>query len=172
MNKSPDWIKPSTQILRDAPPLSDTPDVSKPKRARRQLEYKSIVRTRSQKLKEALLYHDIKLVELATFYKANKREPYIGSDSLSEIELATYIHNIRVLPMNTEFVAKVNKALPWFQWSIMPTTRDDYMAYAGMLLFAYAVMCSLYVGVMQYMDFYHIASFQELGLVIQKSILA
>ena len=123
MNKET-WVKPNTDILRNAPPLSgDEPLISrdepviKRKRVRKANDYKSIIRTRSQKIKEALLYHDVKLLAVGTFYKLNKREPRMESSNLAEVELATYIHNLRAAPLNTDFVIRVSEALPWFKWS-------------------------------------------------------
>lgn len=133
MNKET-WVKPSTDILRNAPPLSDTEPVVKRKRVRKNNDYKSIIRTRSQKLKEALLYHDAKLLEVAVFYKAYKREPRMESSNASEVELATYIHNLRVAPLNSDFVIRVSEALPWFKWSLETKTESSFV-YILMVLF-------------------------------------
>jgi len=144
MNKET-WIKPNTDILRNAPPLSD--DEPKRKRVRKTNEYKSIIRTRSQKLKEALAYHDAMLVEVGSFYKLHKREPRMESPITKEVELATYIHNLRVAPLNTDFVIRVSDALPWFKWS--PDVQQKWsLGYVLMALFTVSVsLGALYMQV-------------------------
>ena len=108
MQKNADWVKPSTDILRNAPPLST-------KRKRSELAYVSIIRTRSQKVRE---YHTTKLEAIADFYNKNNEEPHLDSTNIVEAELATYIHNIRHSPLNIDLVTQVNNQLPWFHWSV------------------------------------------------------
>ena len=121
------WVKPNTDILRYAPPLPDGDEpvkepvkepVVKKKRLNKKTEYKSIIRTRAQKIREALAYHDAKLSEVSAFYKKFKHEPHMKSSDRNEVELATYIHNLRVAPLNAEFVSRVSEAIPWFNWSL------------------------------------------------------
>jgi hypothetical protein len=102
---------------------SDSP--KKTKRVRKMPEYKSIVRTRSQKLKEAEVYHEKMLDRLSSHWHVMRREPKIDSPYGDEAELATYIQNLRdIHPENLkpEFVARVTEALPWFKWHVPAKT--------------------------------------------------
>jgi len=132
------WVKPSTDILRFAPPLPDSDDpVVKVKRVNKKMEYKSIIRTRAQKVREALAYHDAMLNDVATFYNLTKKEPQMESSDSKEVELATYIHNLRVAPLNAEFVLRVSEAIPWFKWGSpaqKPVRRWTTCENIGMLL--------------------------------------
>jgi hypothetical protein len=89
-------------------------------------EYKSIVRTRSQKLKEAEIYHEKQLERLAQHWYVMRREPKINSHYGDESELAVYIQNLRAInPENLkpEFVARVTEVLPWFKWHVSEKTN-------------------------------------------------
>jgi len=101
------YKKPSTDILRNAPPLSDG-------RRNRKPEFVSIIRTRSQKVRE---YHNLMISSVGVFYMKKKKEPRLDSKESSEVELATYLHNIRHTELNVELVLKIADALPWFDWT-------------------------------------------------------
>ena len=104
--------------------------VTKPRRVRRELEYKSIVRTRLQKLKEAEAFHESQLTKLQEFWTKWRKEPNVDSADTEEVALASYIHNLRtVAPGNfkPEFVARVTEMLPWFKWSIQEKPRSSFI---------------------------------------------
>ena len=110
--------KPEEASVSEASPV-------KSKRVRKMPEYKSIVRTRSQKLKEAEIYHERQLERLAQHWYIMRREPKIDSPYGDESELAAYIQNLRAIhPENLkpEFVARVTEALPWFKWHVPEKT--------------------------------------------------
>lgn len=116
------YVKPEEVSTPSAGEASPT----KSKRVRKMPEYKSIVRTRSQKLKEAEVYHEKQLERLAQHWYIMRREPKINSHYGDESELATYIQNLRAIhPENLkpEFVARVTEVLPWFKWNVPEKTN-------------------------------------------------
>jgi len=101
-----------------------------PRRVRRELEYKSIVRTRSQKLKEAEAYHISQLTKLQDFWNKWRKEPNEDSADTEEVALASYIQNLRtVTPGNLkqEFVARVTEMLPWFKWRVQEKQKSSFI---------------------------------------------
>ena len=138
MQKNADWVKPSTDILRNAPPLST-------KRKRSELAYVSIIRTRSQKVRE---YHTTKLEAIADFYNKNNEEPHLDSTNIVEAELATYIHNIRHSPLNIDLVTQVNNQLPWFHWSVRKEKKETTMGFLNTftIILLIASLTALYIG--------------------------
>ena len=101
-----------------------------PRRVRRELEYKSIVRTRSQKLKEAENYHLKQLAQLQEFWDKWGKEPDVDSTDTEEVALASYIQNLRtVTPGNLkpEFVARVTEILPWFKWRVQEVRKSSFI---------------------------------------------
>jgi hypothetical protein len=126
----PAYVKPEEDST--AAPASATATATptgasptKSKRVRKMPEYKSIVRTRSQKLKEAEVYHERQLERLAQHWYIMRREPKIDSPYGDESELAVYIQNLRAIhPENlkSEFVARVTEVLPWFKWHVPEKT--------------------------------------------------
>jgi hypothetical protein len=94
---------------------SDT-DTKKMKKAKRAPAYKSIVQTRSQKLREAMEAYDSMLNKVGTFYMKHLREPEMTATDPDELAMATFLHNLRTQPLNAEVVQKALTRMPWFQW--------------------------------------------------------
>ena len=122
-NTAEDYVEPKPEEVSTPSVVEASPNKSK--RVRKMPEYKSIVRTRSQKLKEAEIYHEKQLERLAQHWYIMRREPKIDSQYGDESELAAYIQNLRAIhPENLkpEFVARVTEALPWFKWHVPEKT--------------------------------------------------
>ena len=111
---------------------------------RRELEYKSIVRTRGQKLREELA----QLEKIAEFYKKWRYEPRMNAKSEAEVELATYLHNLRAMPVDKNLALKVGETLPWFQWTVSKKGfgLTDLLHAIG-TIFLLSSLTTLYVGV-------------------------
>jgi hypothetical protein len=98
-------------------------------RKRKDLDYKSIVRTRAQKAADIKEQH-VQHMQIATaFYKKFGREPSANSKEVGETGLANYLDTLRFC-MNTmetpePFNALVAEHMPWFEWSVAEkkTTR-------------------------------------------------
>jgi hypothetical protein len=96
--------------------------VSSP-RKRKHLDYKSIVRTRAQKVANIKEQH-VQHMQIATaFYNKFGREPSPNSKDVAETGLAHYLDTLRFC-MNTmdgnaaPFNALVAEHMPWFEWSV------------------------------------------------------
>lgn len=108
------------------------------KRQRKLNEYKSIVRTRSQKLREAEMYHEDMLTRLQNHWATWGKEPTAASGA----ELAEYIQSLRnIHPQNLkpEFVARVTETNPWFKWSTPAKQRTWCHFMGNVVLFSGAV---------------------------------
>jgi len=112
------------------PPVADTPaessqedmgqeDMDQEEVVEKQ-EFKSIIRTRSQKLNEAKMYHENMLTLLENHWNTYNREP-----DATNATLANYIQNLRSIDsanLRPEFVALVTERLPWFKWKLTKNT--------------------------------------------------
>lgn len=126
---------------------SVTPTTSdKKKRVRKELPYKSIVRTRSQKLREEMERHEMLLSKVADFYSKKRFEPRMQSNDNTEIALATYIHNLRTAAVDPNVAVKVSTTLPWFQWTKKSSRLTDVLNLLGGFLLI-SSLTALYVGV-------------------------
>lgn len=120
----------------------------------------SIIRTRSQKLREALVRNRSVLEEINTFYTANQREPSEESEDGEERWLAGYIKRMRwewqrgafgrAIP---ELIVEVENIIPWFVWDepkeVEATTAtvahsyrvryENLLEYATLMLFLYSL---------------------------------
>lgn len=134
------YKKPCTDILRNAPPLSDGS-----KRQRRQRpEFVSIIRTRSQKkLRD---YHDQMILAVAAFYNRKKKEPQLYSGDSSEVELATYLHNIRHTQLDVDLVLQISNDLPWFQWAVKKVEPKSAVLSTVAAILVIASFTALYVA--------------------------
>jgi len=132
----------------DEASLLEKPVEKKQGRKRRELQYKSIVRTRSQKLREELELHDSQLTQIAEFYAKRRFEPRMNSNNDTEVALATYIHNLRTTPVSAELAVRVSKSIPWFQWTKKNSGFGDVLVNLGFfLLFASLVALSASVQI-------------------------
>jgi hypothetical protein len=130
----PEQLKEQEQVTPTEEQVTPVTEESKPvdspkkaKRVRKMPDYKSIVRTRSQKLKEAELYHEKMLSDISSHWDAFRREPKIDSIYGNEAELAEYLYHLRGIHPTTlkpEFVARVTEALPWFKWQNLPAKTN------------------------------------------------
>ena len=102
---------------------SHVPDTKKPKakKMKKELPYKSIVQTRSQKLREA---YDALLNKANMFHMKHLREPKMSASDSDEVALATFLHNLRTQPISSELVQKATQLMPWFKWEHVKSTWD------------------------------------------------
>ena len=130
---APDTSAPDTSTSDSSvpgPPVADTPaessqedmgqeDMDQEEVVEKQ-EFKSIIRTRSQKLNEAKMYHENMLTLLENHWNTYNREP-----DATNATLANYIQNLRSIDsanLRPEFVALVTERLPWFKWKLTKNT--------------------------------------------------
>jgi hypothetical protein len=108
-----------------AEPTVAEPTVAEPAvspRKRKDLDYKSIVRTRAQKAADIKEQH-VQHMQIATaFYKKFGREPSANSKEVGETGLANYLDTLRFC-MNTmesaePFNALIAEHMPWFEWAV------------------------------------------------------
>ena len=91
-------------------------------------EFKSIIRTRSQKLNEAKMYHENMITLLENHWNTYNREPDAANPALAD-----YIQNLRSIDsanLRPEFVALVTERLPWFKWKLT-TKTEGWSRFAG-----------------------------------------
>ena len=91
--------------------------VEQPRAAEQVKQEESIIRTRSQKLRESMVYHRSVLNEINAFFTANQREPTEGEERY----LALYIQRMREYKatgaLRPEFIMAVDDTIPWFVWA-------------------------------------------------------
>jgi len=83
--------------------------------------YKSIIRTRSQKMAEHAVYLQAMFQDIAAFYELHKREPLMTDTKEREVEMANFIKALRDAHAadclgGQSGVDTVLKALPWFKF--------------------------------------------------------
>ncbi len=116
-------ISPSADLTATAvATVAPTVVKAKAKKQKKELAYKSIVQTRSQKLREAMEAYDSMLNKTGNFYLKHLREPQMTALDADEQAMGTFLHNLRTQPLNTELVQKAIKLMPWFQWDNSKST--------------------------------------------------
>jgi hypothetical protein len=124
---------------------------NKGKKAKKELAYKSIVQTRSQKLREAMLAYDSMLDKINMFHMKHLREPDMTAKDHDEQAMATFLHNLRTQPLNTELVQKALTRMPWFHWdkskmaASWPFGSMAFSALGGLFLLTASVGLSVWV---------------------------
>jgi len=124
------------------------PDTKKPKakKMKKELPYKSIVQTRSQKLREA---YEALLNKANMFHMKHLREPNMSASDSDEVALATFLHNLRTQPISSELVQKATQLMPWFKWEHVKSTWDfktiALNVTGGLLVVAASVGLSVWV---------------------------
>jgi len=129
----PATLVPATLALTTSEPTASP-------RKRKDLDYKSIVRTRAQKaanIKEQHVQH----MQIATaFYNKFGREPSANSKEVGETGLANYLDTLRFC-MNTmesaePFNALIAEHMPWFEWAVEEKQERRTSCLRSALVFA------------------------------------
>ena len=107
-------------------------------RKRKDLEYKSIVRTRAQKEANGTEAHVVYMQIATAFYNKFGREPRVGKNVV-ETNVASYLAALRhamYSPMGTELLPLLKEHMPWFEWrDKMPVAVfDDSRTFAVLVL--------------------------------------
>lgn len=122
---------------------------SKNKKQKKELAYKSIVQTRSQKLREAMEAYDSMLNKINMFHMKHLREPDMTAKDLDEQAMATFLHNLRTQPLNTELVQKALTHMPWFHWDKSKAAASNwslvFSVLGGLFLLTTSVGLSVWV---------------------------